>query len=344
MPTFSISGNAGHAAATVIWATSDFATNGSVLADGSGNYTISGLAAGDYVLNPSLMGFSFSPQLPATISSTNVTGINFTATALPSGLTFTQLAADPLNGANVSPLSPTNWTIITGFDGLQIKNNVCQAIDVISEYGENFTGVALPANQYAEFKLASLTDDQVSAVFFQILSAADLSVFESLTIEGDGVGTLLINVSNVTDNLTSLFGQPFSIGDVFRIAAIGTQIIVYQNGTQIAGVVDASRPASGVPSIDLSPATLTTDATVTHFAAGSVTTSDPSPYSSPDCRNFATFPNTAVLVNGTETYTVQQFESRTAGAPVDSRTAGAPVPSGTYPQNSRTPGTFGPGE
>lgn len=67
-------------------------------------------------------------------------------------------------------------------------------------------------------------------------------------------------------------------------------------------------------------------------------------YSEPDCRNYATFPNNAVDVNGTETYTVQRFDSRKAGAPIDSRKVGAPVPSGTYPQNNRTPGIFGPGE
>jgi hypothetical protein len=64
------------------------------------------------------------------------------------------------------------------------------------------------------------------------------------------------------------------------------------------------------------------------------------PYSVPDCR---TVPNDAVEVNGTETYTVPPTESRKAGAPVDSRTT-TPTASGTYPQNSRTPGTFGPGE
>jgi hypothetical protein len=66
------------------------------------------------------------------------------------------------------------------------------------------------------------------------------------------------------------------------------------------------------------------------------------PYSVPDCRNYATFPNNSVSVNGTLTYTVNAQPSHSA--PVDSRAAGAPVASGTYPQNSRTPGTFGPGE
>jgi hypothetical protein len=59
------------------------------------------------------------------------------------------------------------------------------------------------------------------------------------------------------------------------------------------------------------------------------------PVSFQDCRNYGNFPNNSTNINGTLTYTVQQFESRKAGAPVDSRTAGAPVACGTYPQNSR---------
>lgn len=68
------------------------------------------------------------------------------------------------------------------------------------------------------------------------------------------------------------------------------------------------------------------------------------PYSVPDCRNYATFPNNSIEVNATKTYTVPSVDSRVAGAPVDSRAAGAPVPSGTYPQNSRAPGLYGPNE
>lgn len=67
-------------------------------------------------------------------------------------------------------------------------------------------------------------------------------------------------------------------------------------------------------------------------------------YSVPDCRNYGNFPNDSVNVNGTLTYTVPSVDSRTAGAPVDSRAAGAPVACGTYPQNSRTLGLYGPDE
>lgn len=78
-------------------------------------------------------------------------------------------------------------------------------------------------------------------------------------------------------------------------------------------------------------------------------------YSQPDCRNYGNFPNLSVNVNGTLTYTKPSVFSlqywfgttfsRTQPLPVDSRAAGAPVASNVaYPQNSRTPGTFGPGE
>ncbi len=66
-------------------------------------------------------------------------------------------------------------------------------------------------------------------------------------------------------------------------------------------------------------------------------------YSVPDCRNYGNFPNVSRSVNGTLIYDVQTSDNASVPGK-DSRTAGAPVACGTYPQNSRTPGTFGPGE
>jgi len=80
--TYSISGNAGVASATVSYSGTAV---GSTTCDGSGNYTIPSLLAGSYTVTPSLSSYSFSPtSQPVTISSANVTGINFTATATPS--------------------------------------------------------------------------------------------------------------------------------------------------------------------------------------------------------------------------------------------------------------------
>ena len=77
---FSISGSAGTAGATVSYTGT---SSGSVTADGSGNYTIPGLQNGSYTVTPSKTGFIFSPTNRAlTISGSNLTGQNFTATAV----------------------------------------------------------------------------------------------------------------------------------------------------------------------------------------------------------------------------------------------------------------------
>ena len=70
----------------------------------------------------------------------------------------------------------------------------------------------------------------------------------------------------------------------------------------------------------------------------------PSYYSQPDCRNYAAFPNSSRNLYNTLIYDVQT-SSNSAVPGVDSRAAGAPVDSrANKPTNSRTPGTYGPGE
>jgi hypothetical protein len=73
--TYSISGSAGTASATVTAGTK------SATSDASGNYTISGLAAGTYTVTPAKSGCTFSPvNQSVAMSSANVTGKNFSAT------------------------------------------------------------------------------------------------------------------------------------------------------------------------------------------------------------------------------------------------------------------------
>jgi hypothetical protein len=74
---YSISGNAGIAGATVAYSGT---SSGSVTADGSGDFTISGLNNGTYLLTPSSSDYGFTPpNRNVTVSGGNVTGIDFTA-------------------------------------------------------------------------------------------------------------------------------------------------------------------------------------------------------------------------------------------------------------------------
>ena len=80
MATHSVSGGTGIASTVINYFG---AASGSVTADGSGNYTISNLADGTYHLEPVLDGHNFEPfPLIATLAGSNLTGQNFTATAV----------------------------------------------------------------------------------------------------------------------------------------------------------------------------------------------------------------------------------------------------------------------
>jgi hypothetical protein len=116
-PTFSISGNAGTTGATVT------AGSSSATSDASSNYSMSGFVAGTYTVTPGKSGCTFSPASSSvTVTSANVTGVNFTATC---GTGDTQLTSGvTINGESVAlnawkyyfitvPAGATNLTVAT---------------------------------------------------------------------------------------------------------------------------------------------------------------------------------------------------------------------------------------
>lgn len=90
-------------------------------ASSSGSYSFSGLAAGTYAVTPSKTGFGFNPTTQsAIIASSDLTGINFTASA-QSGPTFTVsgTVTPKAAGAGVAMLltGPTGATATTDASG-----------------------------------------------------------------------------------------------------------------------------------------------------------------------------------------------------------------------------------
>jgi hypothetical protein len=80
---YNILGSAGVAGATVSYSG---VASGSVIADGSGNYTIPNLANGSYTITPSKTGYTFSPTSASeTVSGADITGVNFAASSGPVG-------------------------------------------------------------------------------------------------------------------------------------------------------------------------------------------------------------------------------------------------------------------
>lgn len=105
-PTYTISGTispaANGAGSTV---TLSGTSNATTTADASGNYSFSSLGNGSYTVTPSSQTATFTPtSQPVTVSSANMTGINFTATASANVIFF-----DDFTDASLSPA----WTVIS---------------------------------------------------------------------------------------------------------------------------------------------------------------------------------------------------------------------------------------
>ncbi len=106
--TYSISGSAGTASATVTAGTK------SATSDASGSFTVTGLANGTYTVTPSKSGCTFTPaSRSVTVSSANVTGVSFTASC--GTTTPTTLFSDGFEGTGWSQVDTSgtagSWTL-----------------------------------------------------------------------------------------------------------------------------------------------------------------------------------------------------------------------------------------
>ncbi len=116
--TSTISGTispSGSGAGATITLTQGSATIATATADASGNYSFAGLANGTYTVTPSKSGFSFSPaSQPVTVSSVNVTGVNFSTVTYSLSGTISGAGG---NGATVSLSGAASATVTANAAG-----------------------------------------------------------------------------------------------------------------------------------------------------------------------------------------------------------------------------------
>jgi len=87
------------------------AANASTTANSLGAYTFTGLASGSYTIAPSNKGYTFIPvSQNATVSTVNVTGVNFTANAAPGAPTITTQPANE----TVTTGQTASFTVVAG--------------------------------------------------------------------------------------------------------------------------------------------------------------------------------------------------------------------------------------
>jgi hypothetical protein len=112
-----ISPSSGGSGATVTLSGSASAT---VSADSAGSYSFNGLANGSYTVTPSKSGYTFTPlNQSVTVNGTSVSGINFTAQAVPStwNISGTISPASGGNGAMVTLGGATSASVTADSSG-----------------------------------------------------------------------------------------------------------------------------------------------------------------------------------------------------------------------------------
>ena len=114
------------------------AASATVTADTSGNYSFSGLANGSYTITPSKSGYTFTPaSLSATVNGANVTGENFTASAVVSQ-SYSISGTISLAGTGGTPSSQCGLTLNWTDPSCQVigSGSLGSAWSVISRHGE----------------------------------------------------------------------------------------------------------------------------------------------------------------------------------------------------------------
>jgi hypothetical protein len=110
------------------------AASATATANSSGAYSFTGLAAGTYVVTPSNAGFTFSPTThAATITTGNITGLNFTA------------------AAQTSPTASISGTITptSGGSGATVLLSGPAAATATANASGNYTFTGLPSGTYS---------------------------------------------------------------------------------------------------------------------------------------------------------------------------------------------------
>ena len=268
--TWSISGTitptAGGSGATV--ALSGAAT-ASTATDGSGNYTFTGLANGNYTVTPSNGGYTFNPAYQAvTVNGANVTGINFTAQAVPTwSISGTISPAAAGAGATVALSGASTGTTIADASGSYTFSGLANGAYTVTpgQGGYTFT----PANQQVTVNGASLTGVNFTGQAATGSFSIDATVSKDQATASTTVSTPAFSTTSGNELWLALISTDYLSGTnttVKSISGAGLTWVLVQRTNAQNGSSEIWRAFSFVP---VSNATVT--ATLSQSVGSSIT-------------------------------------------------------------------------
>ena len=271
--TYNISGTiTGGAGATV---TLSGAANGTAIADGSGNFSFSGLTNGSYTITPSMTGFSLSPtSRSATINGTNVTGLAFTATPQTFSISGTVASG---SGATVTLGGTASATVTASGSGTYTFSGLANGSYTVTPSKAGFT-------MSPSTRSVTVSGGSVTAVNFTA-TALTFSLSGSLTpsVGGGGASVGLSGVASASTtadgsgnySFTGLANGSYAVtpshsGYSFSPSSQAVTI----SGVSVTGVNFAATPAAPTYTISgsVTPASSGAGSVMTLSGAASATT------------------------------------------------------------------------
>lgn len=168
-------------------------TSARVTTDASGNYTFSGLANGGYTVTPTHTGFTFSPANSAqTVSDADITGVNFTATAVPTFSIFGTITSGGtgLSGVTMMLNGTSSATATTGSGGTYSFTGLTNGNYTVTPNQTGFT--FSPAGS-----LQTINGADITAVNFTATAVSTFSIFGIVTSGGTGLTGVTMTLSGI---------------------------------------------------------------------------------------------------------------------------------------------------
>ncbi len=232
--TYSISGALGALGAGSTVALSG-AASATVTADTSGNFTFSSLANGTYTLTPSKAGVTFAPPSQSvTVSGANLSGVNFTATAVTTSVARDAAVFRDNGTAGNTIVSPALSTtasneLLLAFIAADYLSGTNTTVSGVTGGGLTWTLVARAntesgtAEIWRAFAPTALSGQAITVTLSQSV-AASLSVLSFTGVDASGVnGANAIGNTAITGSLS---GAP------------SASLVTTRNGSLVIGIGD----------------------------------------------------------------------------------------------------------
>jgi hypothetical protein len=289
---YSISGTvtSGGSALSGVTMTLSGAVSATATTDASGNYTFAGLVSGSYTVTPSKTGYTFTPASKSvTISSANITGQNFTTTAVYSISGTVTAGGSALSGVTMTLSGGASATTTTDTSGNYTFAGLVNGSYTVtpSKTGYTFT----PASKSVTISSANVTGQNFATTAVYSISGTvtsggsalsrvtmTLSGTASATTTTDTSGnysfTGLVNGSyTVTPSKTGYTFTPTSKSVTISSANVAGENFTATAVYSISGTVTAGGSALSGVTMTLSgtaSATTTTDASGNYSFTGLV--------------------------------------------------------------------------